>query len=160
MSKLKELLFTGFYSGYFPWAPGTVGSLVGMVIYILEFIFFGDKCRIINVVVFILMVYPSIKLSNAGEIYFGEKDPPQVVIDEVMGYWISVLLHPFSYTTALLAFFIFRLMDIIKPFPVRNLEKLEGGMGILMDDLVAGIYTNVILVLIFVASKYFNIPIY
>ena len=158
--RFKEILFTGLYSGYSPFAPGTAGTVVAMLIYILEYMTFGPICWLVNLIMVIFMLYPSIKLGDAGEQFFGEKDPSGVVLDEVMGYWISVLFHPFNWVIVVLAFFIFRLLDIIKPFPARRLENLNGGLGIMIDDYVAGIYTNFILFGIVYVSKKLDMPIY
>jgi phosphatidylglycerophosphatase A len=160
MMRWKELLFTAFYSGYFPVAPGTVGTLIAMGIYILEYIFFGSYSWMINLLFVAVLIYPAIRLGDAGEEFFGEKDPSEVVLDEVMGYWISVLFYPFNWTIALLAFFIFRAMDIIKPYPTRRLQRLSGGLGVMMDDYVAGVYTNILLLIVVVVSYCLGSPIY
>lgn len=143
--KVKEFFFTGFYSGYSPVAPGTAGTFVAMVIYILENIFLGNilgnSIIYVNIVIVLILIYPSIKLGDAAEVFFKGKDPQQVVLDEMMGYWIGILFIPFSFTGAAVAFLLFRLFDIVKPFPARNVESLKGGLGIMLDDYVAGIYT-------------------
>lgn len=158
--KLMIILTTGFGSGYCPVAPGTAGTLVGMLIYFAEYLILGPSCRGVHAVLVLVMIYPSVKIGDAGERHFGGKDPQQVVFDEVMGYWISVFLHPFSWGTAVLAFVLFRIFDIIKPFPARNLERLKGGLGIMIDDYIAGLYTNATLVLVMVISKYFNFSLF
>ncbi len=141
----KELLFTAFYAGYFPVGPGTAGTLVALAIYLLEYLAFGQYSWIVNLVMVALLAYPAIKLGDAGEEYFGVKDPQQVVLDEVLGYWISVLFWPFDWKIALAAFFIFRIVDMIKPPPIRSLQEKRGGLGIMIDDYLAGVYTNVII---------------
>ena len=141
----KELLFTAFYAGYFPVGPGTAGTLVALAIYLLEYQAFGQYSWVVNLVMVALLVYPAIKLGDAGEEYFGVKDPQQVVLDEVLGYWISVLFWPFDWKIALAAFFIFRIVDMIKPPPIRSLQEKRGGLGIMIDDYLAGVYTNVII---------------
>ncbi len=141
----KELLFTAFYAGYFPVGPGTAGTLVALAIYLLEYLAFGQYSWIVNLVMVALLAYPAIKLGDAGEEYFGVKDPQQVVLDEVLGYWISVLFWPFDWKIAIAAFFIFRIVDMIKPPPIRNLQEKRGGLGIMIDDYLAGVYTNVII---------------
>ncbi|MBP7582819.1 MAG: phosphatidylglycerophosphatase A [Spirochaetes bacterium] len=141
----KELLFTAFYAGYFPVGPGTAGTLVALAIYLLEYLAFGQYSWVVNLVMVALLAYPAIKLGDAGEEYFGVKDPQQVVLDEVLGYWISVLFWPFDWKIALAAFFIFRIVDMIKPPPIRSLQEKRGGLGIMIDDYLAGVYTNVII---------------
>ena len=144
--KIKEFLFTGFYSGYFPVAPGTAGTVVGLAIYVLEMVIFGPLVIFINIGITILSLYPSLKLCGAGEIFFGEKDPSQVVIDEMVGYWFAVMFHPFSWKVVIIAFIIFRIIDILKPYPISKLQNMGGGLGVLIDDIVAGISTNLIIV--------------
>ena len=146
----KKCLFTAFYMGYSPIAPGTLGTIIALAIYILEYLIFGNLSWIVNLVVVLVMLYPSIKLGDEGEAYFGKKDPSEVVLDEVIGYWVSVLLYPFNWKIAILAFFIFRITDIVKPYPINTLQKLEGGLGIVIDDIIAGVYTNLIILVIMI----------
>lgn len=147
--KFKELLFTAFYAGYFPVAPGTAGTFVAMVLYIAENMILTDtpqsQLNVINLIIVLLLIYPSIKLGDAAEKFYKSKDPQQVVLDEVMGYWIGVLFIPFSFSAAMMAFVLFRIFDIIKPFPARRLESLKGGLGIMIDDYIAGIYTCIVM---------------
>lgn len=148
MMKIKEFLLTGFYTGYSPVGPGTAGTFAAMVIYIGFCNLFGDIYVYINAVLAVAILYPSVKICNDAERIFGKEDPGQVVIDEMSGYWIAVMLHPFSWTTAILAFFIFRVLDIVKPFPANRADNMGGGIGIMLDDWIAGIYTNIILIII------------
>ncbi len=158
--RVKEFLFTAFYAGYSPVAPGTAGTLVGMALYCIEFLLFGEISWVVNLIVAAVLFYPCMKLADDGERFFGVKDPSQVVIDEVMGYWISVFFYPFNLKIAVAAFFIFRLMDILKPWPAGKLESLRGGMGIMIDDCVAGMYTNCILLAAVLVLKLFHVDIY
>jgi phosphatidylglycerophosphatase A len=155
----KELFFTGFFSGYSPIAPGTAGTLLAVLIYILEYIFFKTGCIITNFIFVLIMLYPSFKLGDAGEKFFNKKDPSEVVIDEMIGLWVSVLFIPFSLQIALLAFIIFRIIDIFKPYPIRKLEKLKGGFGIVLDDFMAGVFTNIIIRLIIIFTGFFGVQI-
>jgi phosphatidylglycerophosphatase A len=149
----KELLFTGFYSGYIPAASGTAGTLLAALIFVVEYLIFGSSAVIANFVIVLIMIYPSFKLGDAGEVFFKQKDPSEVVLDEMMGYWISVLFLPFNLKIVILAFIVFRLTDIIKPYPIKKFEKLKGGYGIMLDDFAAGIYTNIIIrILIFMSG--------
>jgi len=158
--KFREFLFTGFYSGYSPVAPGTMGTFVAMLIYLAEYYFFREFNWLVNIAVVLVLLYPSVRLCDSAEIFFDRKDPSQVVIDEFLGYWISLLFYPFSFRIAVIAFIVFRVMDIIKPFPAGRLQKLKGGTGIVIDDCIAGIYTNLIILVIIIASKAFEYPIY
>ena len=100
-------------------------------------------------------MYPSIKLCDKAETFYNEKDPQRVVIDEVMGYWTGLLFLPFSISYAIIAFLVFRVFDILKPYPAKRLEKLHGGLGIMIDDYIAGLYTLAIMHVIafFLESK-------
>jgi phosphatidylglycerophosphatase A len=159
--KIKEFLFTAFYSGYSPVAPGTMGTLVAMIIYVIENLVFSNidpmKLNIFNFIFLLIIIYPSIKLADSAEKFYKTKDPQQVVIDEVLGYWTGVLFIPFSFSYAIIAFILFRLFDITKPFPVHSLESLPGGLGIIMDDIGAGIYTLACMHIIIYFLNQYNI---
>jgi phosphatidylglycerophosphatase A len=155
----KEFFFTGLYSGYSPIAPGTTGSLLAALIYILEYIIFKSDCLVVNLLVILILIYPSIKLGNDGEKFFNKKDPSQVVLDEMLGLWISVLFIQFSLQIILLAFIIFRIFDIFKPYPIRKSEKLKGGLGIMLDDIIAGVFTNILLQLLIIITGFFGLRI-
>ncbi len=158
---LKDFILTAFYAGRSPVAPGTMGTAVAMVLYILENYtlgpVLGDKIIYVNLAIVILLVYPSIRLCDFGEVYYNKKDPQNIVLDEVMGYWTSVLFVPFSLTAAFIAFILFRIFDIIKPFPADNLQSLKGGTGIMIDDYIAGIYACIILNIIVYAARIYGI---
>jgi phosphatidylglycerophosphatase A len=143
---LKKLLFTGFYSGYSPIGPGTAGSVVGLCIFIGEHYLFGTGLWKWHGIIVLLFLVPSVWICDWGEKFFNIKDPPQVVFDEIMGYWVSVLFQPFRWHNILLAFVLFRVFDIFKPFPALQLQKLKGGLGIMADDIVCGIYANIVLI--------------
>ena len=159
--KIKEFFFTAFYSGYSPVAPGTAGTLVAMALYILENLVFADtdpsSLNIFNLIFVLLIIYPSIKLGDAAEIFYNSKDPQNVVLDEVLGYWIGILFIPFSFSYAVMAFILFRIFDIIKPFPARSLESLTGGLGIMIDDIIAGLYTLAVMHTAVYLFKMYNI---
>lgn len=160
MKRLQELLFTAFYAGYSPVAPGTAGSLVGMALYFLGYLAFGEMSWVANLAAVVVLFYPFVRLADEGERFFGVKDPGRVVIDEVMGYWISVLFYPFNLKIALTAFFIFRIMDIIKPWPINRLQRLRGGIGIMIDDCVAGVYANLVILATVIILKIMHVDIY
>ncbi len=160
---LKDFILTAFYAGRSPIAPGTMGTLVAMVLYILENLllgpFLGEYLLYINPVLVILFIYPSVKLCDFGEVYYKEKDPQNIVLDEVMGYWTAVLFVPFSITAAILAFILFRIFDILKPFPADNLQSLRGGLGIMIDDYIAGIYACAVLHLLLWGARYYDMAL-
>jgi len=156
----KEFIFTACYTGYIPFAPGTAGTLVAMGIYILEYYFLGSRAWILNLIVVAVLIYPSIRLGDISEEFFKKKDPDEVVLDESLGYWISVLFHPFNWYIVIIAFVLFRIFDIFKPYPARRLQQLDGGIGIMIDDWIAGIYTNLLILIIVLISRACGSPIY
>ena len=158
--RFREILFTVFYTGYSPVAPGTAGTVAGMGLYIVVYLVFGKINWPLCLVVMVVFFYPAVIVCEHGERFFAVKDPPQVVLDEVYGYWVSVLFYPFNWKITVLAFVIFRIMDILKPYPVKNIQTVKGGLGIMIDDCFAGIYTNVTIMVIILLSRYVNMPIY
>jgi len=139
-----KLICTLFFAGYFPFAPGTFGSLITLAI----IWFFIPSFFYILLPVSIGLFFISIWSATKGEEIFG-KDARQIVIDEVTGMAISLLFVPKEIKWYVIAFFLFRLFDIVKPPPVRGLEKLKAGWGVTLDDVVAGIYANVTLHIIY-----------
>ena len=125
--------------GYTPKAPGTAGSLFAiLILYLLP---------ISNTVLIILIVLFTVLGIWSASVIENEKgnDPSIVVIDEVVGQWISLLYIPFSVVPVILAFILFRFFDILKPFPIDQSQNLKGGFGIMVDDILAGIYSNLII---------------
>jgi phosphatidylglycerophosphatase A len=136
------LLATGFGAGYSPIAPGTAGTLVAIPIYY----FLSDIPFPLYEITLIGFFFLSVWISENGEIYFGKKDDPRIVIDEVMGFLITMLWVPKAIRFIIVGFFLFRFFDILKPFPIRQWERrLKGGIGVVLDDVMAGIYANIIL---------------
>ncbi|MDR2780193.1 MAG: phosphatidylglycerophosphatase A [Synergistaceae bacterium] len=135
LSKWYGVAATVFGVGMFPQMPGTAGTAVAMVIYLLT----GESNILLILSVTALGVISADRYAKA----IGAEDPGEVVIDEVAGYFVSV--WGLGLRFALVAFFLFRVVDIIKPFPVRNMEKLPGGFGIMADDICGGIIVNVLL---------------
>ena len=135
-----RFIATGFFAGYSPIIPGTAGSLVGLALYLIPGMENSLILGIVSIVGFILGGIVSAKMEQ----HFGE-DPQIVVIDEIIGIFISLLFLPKSIITILLAFILFRIYDTIKPQPARLFEHIQHGWGIMLDDVVAGIYTNITL---------------
>lgn len=127
-SKLARILATWFGCGYFPKGPGTVGSLAVVVL-----VWFGVPAGWAA----LLLFFPAVWASGVVARELGE-DPQIVVADEVVGQWIALAAVPVTIGTVIAAFILFRLFDITKPWPVRPMERLEGGWGIMMDDVAAG----------------------
>ncbi|MFH0789269.1 MAG: phosphatidylglycerophosphatase A [Pseudomonadota bacterium] len=133
---------SGTYLGYIPFASGTFGTLWGLPI----FYFLSPQSLGNQILIIMASIGLAIFLADQTEKFLGRKDPSQVVIDEIVGYMVAVAGMPFSWTTALLGFFIFRIMDILKPYPIRKIDqKMPGGWGIVLDDVLAGVYAQIIL---------------
>lgn len=155
----REFFFTGAGTGYFPFASGTAATILALAIYAAEYLIFGTYVWLENLIVVACMIYPSVRLCGDGEKYFRMKDPTQVVLDEIIGFKISVLLLPFNWYTAIIAFCLFRIFDIIKPWPAGKLEHIDGGLGIMVDDMIAGLYSLAVLLVILSAASFLDIRI-
>ncbi len=131
-----------FGSGFSPLAPGTAGTVVGIPLYWL-FSFFSWPIWLISILAFTCLAW---YVSDEAERLFGRKDAPCIVIDEIAGFqWTLFLVAPTILHVAL-GFVLFRLFDIVKPFPARLFEnRLPGGCGVVADDLAAGVYANLVL---------------
>ncbi|MBP7216091.1 MAG: phosphatidylglycerophosphatase A [Candidatus Omnitrophica bacterium] len=138
---LIKIVGSCFFIGHLPLIPGTFGSILGAaLVYVLL-----NQSVLYAALLGALMVL-GFSIGSAAERLYGSKDPRFVVIDEVCGMMISCALLPFiNLKLLVLGFFIFRLMDTLKPFPADRLQARRGGAGIMLDDVVAGLYTNVIL---------------
>ena len=140
VSPLIKIFASALYSGYSPVASGTAGSLVGLIFYFIPR-FESDYVLLpACVLVFLLGGFAARKM----EMFYGH-DPSAVTIDEVLGMWVSLLFLPKSLLLAAGAFVIFRLLDIVKPWPARFFDRKHGGWNIMLDDVVAGMYTNLVL---------------
>ena len=142
MTALAVFLASFGYVGYFPIAPGTAGSLAALALFALIRWIGGPAVEVVVIVaVFALGVWAA----NGTELALGRKDPGVVVIDEVLGMLITLALLPVSIWGVVLGFLIFRVLDVVKPYPAAQLEHVHGGMGIMADDAVAGIYSHLLL---------------
>ncbi|KPK99425.1 MAG: hypothetical protein AMJ91_07885 [candidate division Zixibacteria bacterium SM23_73_3] len=137
------MISTFFYAGYFPFAPGTFGSLITLVIIWFLIPLFFYILLPISLGLFFLSVWSASRVEET----FG-KDGSPIVIDEVTGMVISLIFVPKEIKFFVGAFLLFRLFDIIKPPPARRMERLKGGWGVTLDDVIAGIYANLSLHLI------------
>lgn len=152
--RFSLFISTFFYVGKFPAAPGTAGSFAALVLYVALFHFFTPfEYILLFAVIFITGIYTS----GYVERTLGEQDPSFIVIDEVAGYILTMagaLLYPFSFINAIAGFVIFRFFDILKPFPVKYIDrKVKGGIGIMLDDIVAAIFSAIILRIFIYISK-------
>ena len=137
---VEKLIGSGFYSGFIPFAPGTFGSFVALLIYLIP----GFENPTILLFVISLFTVLGISLGTKFESIYG-KDPKQCTIDEMVGMWISLIFIPKKIWFIAFAFVVWRVLDIIKPFPANISEKLNGGIGIMLDDIIAAFYTLVII---------------
>jgi phosphatidylglycerophosphatase A len=144
LNSLVKAASTVFYVGYLPLVPGTFGSIVGVGLFYL--------LKGATVVTYFLFIFGIIVLglitSGRMEKLLNKKDPSCIVIDEVAGMLIALSFMPYDFKIIFLAFLIFRILDTLKPFPAGKLQYLRGSIGVLADDLIAGIYTNIVLLLI------------
>lgn len=145
-SRLAQIIATFFYIGYVPIIPGTFGSLATFVPYF----FLSYLTWPFYLAGIILVVAMGIWAAGNMEKTTKIIDPSFVVVDEVAGQLITLFLVPFSWPAMIAGFIIFRILDIIKPFPAGRAEKLPGGWGIMLDDVLVGVYGNLVLQLIFV----------
>ena len=143
LNPIDKLLGSGFYTGYIPIASGTFGSFAALLIY---FIPGFEKLFIILPVTLIFLLY-GIYVGSKFETVYG-KDPAECTIDEMVGMWISLILLPKTSFIVAITFIIWRVLDIIKPYPARSFERFKGGFGIMIDDVVSSIYTLIIMHLI------------
>lgn len=145
-----SLLFLGFIPG----APGTVGSAVTVAgIWYLHrhqwlTTLFNERQPMIWWVTSIILVLLSLLFSSRAKETFGRDDPGPVIIDEVAGQFITFFMVPLNVRTLIAGFFLFRFFDIVKPFPVNDMQQLDDNVGITMDDVLAGIYANCTLLLV------------
>jgi phosphatidylglycerophosphatase A len=139
-NSLARLFATFFYVGYFPFASGTVASFAGLALCII----FYDNLVLYSLVLAVVLVLGFLS-SGIVETMVKQKDPSCVVIDEVAGMMISLFLLPMTVPVIWITFFLFRAFDMFKVYPMNKLEAMGGGKGIMMDDVVAGIYTNIVM---------------
>ncbi len=136
-------LGTFFYVGYLPFIPGTFASVIGIFLYYLL------KDNPLTYILFtISLIILGFLVSGRAEEIFQRKDPRFVVIDEVSGMLLGLMFMlyiPFDIKLVIIAFFLFRLLDTFKPYPAGAFQHMKGSLGVMMDDIIAGLYTNIIL---------------
>jgi phosphatidylglycerophosphatase A len=138
---LLALIFaTGLGVGYAPVAPGTFGSAAGLVLWLAL-----PASPLASGLAIVLLFAIGSWSGSVAERHFQTADPGPVVIDEVMGMLITLFMNPVGWAGAILAFFLFRLSDVIKPYPANKLERLPGGIGVMADDFMAAVYANLAL---------------
>lgn len=138
--RLVTFFATGAYAGYSPAMPGTIGTLwgIGIAYFIAPWPLYGRA--LLTAAMFVGSVF----LSGQAVGYFEKDDPSQIVIDEVSGFLIAFFYMPFTPLPVALVFILFRFFDIVKPFPINLIDKkMRGGLGITLDDAVAGVYASI-----------------
>lgn len=158
MKTIYKLTASALGAGYSPFAPGSMGAIVGCLA-----LWLFEKYNLISttstpipfigliVITTILGIIATDKLEEDWG-----KDPSKVVLDEVIGMWITMMFVPLSFLNVLIGFILFRFFDIAKPLGIRKLESLKGGIGVMADDILAGIYANISLqIIIYIITIYF-----
>ena len=142
MTRLAVFIATVGYTGYFPVAPGTIGSLAGLLAYGLVW---WSGSMAVEVGLIVLLFAAGVWAGTTAERFFGGIDPGPVVIDEVVGMLITLAFIPVGISGALIGFVLFRIFDVWKPYPAGRFERLHGGLGVMADDAMAAVYANITL---------------
>ena len=140
MRRRAKLVASFLGLGYSPFMPGTIGSLGGLLVYFLV----RNSDRLYGFAILFLF-FLGVMFAGEAERIFKQKDAGIIVIDEACGMMLALFLVPYSIYAVILGFFLFRIFDILKPPPAKQMERLTGSVGIMFDDIIAAIYTNVIL---------------
>ncbi len=158
--QLKLLISSGLYTGYIPVASGTWGTGVGILLYWP----FARWNRLpsaggipwLYALAVLLISAVGVWAATFAESVYSEKDPHRVVIDEIAGFFVTMFLVPWDWRWILAAFSIFRFFDVLKPYPIRKLERLPSGWGVMTDDLLAGVYSCAVLHVARIALGYWG----
>ncbi|GAB6098695.1 phosphatidylglycerophosphatase A [Halanaerocella petrolearia] len=141
MNKWVKLLATGFNSGLSPVAPGTAGTIVAVILVAL--LMQLGLVQTVNFPLVFILLLPGIYIADLAEDIYGEKDAPQIVIDEIVGFVVA--MYGLGMNLLIPVFILFRIFDILKPTPLDNLQEFKGGFGVILDDIAAGIVANLLL---------------
>jgi phosphatidylglycerophosphatase A len=145
-----HLLAFGFGSGLSPYAPGTIGTLVGVVLFVACYL--ADP--VYNLVSTAIVILGGIWIAGKSAHQLGHHDDQRIVIDEVAGYMVTMLFIPVDWMTITAGFVLFRIFDILKPWPIRLVDRqVKGGFGIMLDDLIAGVFANIVLQIVVWSAK-------
>ena len=142
MKRLGLFVATCGYLGYVPVAPGTFGSAAGLAVF---FAVRSTGSVPIEIAAIVLLFAIGIWSGTIAEHHFGGIDPGPVVLDEVVGMLVTLFLLPVTLTGAIVGFLVFRVLDVVKPWPSARFEKLPGGLGVMADDGMAAIYGNLVM---------------
>lgn len=140
--KISEWIATCFKVGYLPLAPGTWGSVFAILLW---WVLLKDLNTYIFGAIIIIFLLIGIVVSNIIIDQSGDHDPSHIIIDELVGQWLALFLLPEGFFNIAISFILFRFFDIIKPWPIRLIEKLPKGLGVMSDDLTAGLITLVLI---------------
>jgi len=140
MKWIIRFLATGFFVGHSPFAPGTMGTLVAFLLYAI----LPTSVTFYWLLILCLVIGGTI-ICHQAENILGRVDAPEIVIDEICGYFIAMAFLPKSLGLMIVGFIIYRLLDVIKIYPMKKFEVIAGGLGIMLDDIYAGVITNLIL---------------
>ncbi|MEE2635775.1 MAG: phosphatidylglycerophosphatase A, partial [Acidobacteriota bacterium] len=135
--------------GYVPIAPGTVGSAAGVVLF---WVVRSSGSMVLEWSVLALVITVGVAAATLAESRFARRDPGLIVVDEVAGMLVTLVAVPVGPVGVVAGFFLFRLFDIVKPYPARQSESLPGGWGVMADDLIAGVYAQVVLRLLLLGA--------
>ncbi|MBA3638025.1 MAG: phosphatidylglycerophosphatase A [Acidobacteriota bacterium] len=140
MTRLAVFIATVGYCGYFPFAPGTVGSAAGLLFYALVW---WTGSPVVEVGIILGLFAVGVWAGTTAERYFGGVDPGPIVMDEVVGMLMTLAFIPnLGWSGILAGFLLFRVFDVIKPYPAGRFEQLHGGLGVMADDAMAAVYAN------------------
>ncbi|MFA5339639.1 MAG: phosphatidylglycerophosphatase A [Candidatus Omnitrophota bacterium] len=137
MKTVIRLVSTCFYAGYIPKIPGTAGSVCGLLLFLLV-----NYSLPVTFITLSVLTAAALLVIRSAEELFGKKDSRRIVIDEAIGMMIALLFIPMRPELIALAFVLFRVFDITKPFPIKRIEKIESPWGVVLDDAVAAVYAN------------------
>ena len=142
-NKIISLIVTFGGFGNVRHFPGTVGSLAGLFLGVFIIFFFNHNIFLMS---FFILTFLGIFATDEYLKSSKNNDPQEVVIDEVLGQWIAIAFVPFTASSLILAFVIFRILDIGKPFPINKIEAIKGYIGVIGDDILAGVVTAIIII--------------
>ena len=142
MRRLGLFIATCGYIGYAPIAPGTFGSAVGLIVFAAVR---SSGSYAVEAAVIVVLFLIGVWSGTEAEHHFGGVDPAPVVMDEVVGMLITLAFLPVNWVGALVGFLVFRLLDVIKPWPAAGFERLPGGLGVMADDGMAAVYGNLVM---------------
>jgi len=142
LRRLGVFVATGAFVGYAPVAPGTFGSALGLaVLFVVRYL----QSPLAEGTALVLLAGVGVWSASEAERHFGRTDPGYIVIDEVVGMLVTLAFLPVTAIGILVAFLLFRLFDVVKPWPARRFERLHGGLGVMLDDVMAGIYAHLVM---------------